>query len=241
MIFEAKQNNVVKTTLEFDTFPKSFGDIKLFFISDIHKRTISQKIIEQVKGKADLVVIGGDLCEKGVPFSTIKYNISQLKSVAPTYYVWGNNDYEVDYHELDSLLISEGVIILDNTAAIFESESGDSFSILGIDDLKSGRHRLDFALMDAGTNPSFKILTAHDPEIMKEVTPEQKIDLVLSGHTHGGQIRVFGVGLFKRGGIETIGQTKLLISNGYGTTQLPLRLGAPPETHLITIQSKSGK
>ena len=63
-------------TLEFSNFPKSFGKINLFFISDIHRRMISEKIIEQVQGKVDVVIIGGDLTERGVPFERVKENIT---------------------------------------------------------------------------------------------------------------------------------------------------------------------
>ncbi|MFC4324143.1 metallophosphoesterase [Litchfieldia salsa] len=237
MIIEARQNNITRQTLLFKNFPKSFGEITIFFISDIHKRSISEKLIEEVKGSADLVIIGGDLCEKGVPLTKIESNIKLLKSIAPVYFVWGNNDYEINYHELDSLLLSQGVTILDNTAARFESESGDSIAILGIDDIRVGRHRLDLALKDVGEEVPFKILISHNPVIVDEIKPENGIDFIMSGHTHGGQIRIFNIGLYKKGCIEKIGSTTLLTSNGYGTTELPLRLGAPPETHLITIKS----
>jgi uncharacterized protein len=237
MILEANQNNVVRKTLTFENFPKSFGEVTIFFISDIHKRSISEKLVEEVKESADLVIIGGDLCEKGVPMMRIESNLALLRTIAPVYFVWGNNDYEIDYHQLDSLLLSQGVTILDNTAARFESETGDQMAIIGIDDIKTGRHQLDLALNDAGDDVPFRILVSHNPEIVDEVTPEQKIDLIMSGHTHGGQIRIFNMGLYKKGCIEKKGATTLLTSNGYGTTELPLRLGAPPETHLITIKS----
>ena len=233
---EAFRNKVYKQTLTFDRFPKGLGEINIFFISDIHRRVISPEIFSQLNEKVDLVIIGGDLCEKGVSFEKIKQNIIELRKLAPTYFVWGNNDYEVDHHRLDLLLLDENVKILDNTAVTFESEQGEKISLLGVDDLKCGRHRLDLALMDAGDDVVFKILACHNPEIMDENTSDHDIDLVLSGHTHGGQIRLFNMGLYEKGGIEKKGSTTLLVSNGYGTTKLPLRLGAPPETHLITIK-----
>ncbi|MBD8070282.1 metallophosphoesterase [Bacillus sp. PS06] len=237
MAIVAKENNIIKTTLTFDHFPKSFGEITIYFISDIHKRTVSEQMIKEV-GTADLVIIGGDLCEKGVPLHKIEANIDLLRMIGPVYFVWGNNDYEIDYHQLDSVLLSKGVNILDNTAAGFESETGEQLAIVGIDDIKTGRHRLDLALNDVKENVAFKILVSHNPEIINEVTDQHKIDLILSGHTHGGQIRIFNVGMYKKGGIEQVGGTTLLTSNGYGTTQLPLRLGAHPETHLITIKTE---
>jgi len=236
MWMEAKQNNVTETLLKFDNFPASFKAITIFFISDIHKRELSSTLLTQI-GQPDIVVIGGDLCEKGVPFARIKDNIKKLTEIAPTYFVWGNNDYEVDYHELDSLLLDCGVKILDNTAVEFESAIGEKLALLGIDDMKYDRHRLDLALSDVSDDVKFKILISHNPEIISEITKENEIDFVISGHTHGGQIRILNFGLYKKGGVERLENTTILISNGYGTTKFPLRLGAPPETNLITIIS----
>ncbi|WP_077621013.1 metallophosphoesterase [Bacillus sinesaloumensis] len=234
---EARLERVVTKTLTFTEFPKSFGKITIFFISDIHRREVSEKIINEAKGKADIVIIGGDLTEKGVPFERVKKNLQLLKTIGPSYFVWGNNDYEVDYHELDSLLLTMGIKILDNTAMFFESGEGEKLALLGIDDLKEGRSRLDLALLDAGDEVGFKILVSHNPAIISDIQPNHTINLVLSGHTHGGQIRFWKFGLYPKGGVTFKNGTTLFVSNGYGTSGVPLRLGAPAETHLITIQS----
>jgi predicted MPP superfamily phosphohydrolase len=188
-------------------------------------------------GAADVVVIGGDLTEKGVPLKRVKENLEKLKKVGPIFFVWGNNDYEADFHDLDALLLESGVKSLDNTAVIFESEEGEKLSLLGVDDLNQNRDRLDLALSDAEKD-SFKILACHYPNIMEKILPEHKISLVLSGHTHGGQIHILGYSPYKRGGIRKFAHTTVLISNGYGTTGIALRLGAPAECHLLTIRKR---
>ncbi|WP_409298034.1 metallophosphoesterase [Peribacillus sp. SCS-26] len=230
-------DQVLEHTIYLEGFPESFGKLNIFFISDVHRREISDEIINQVKGKADLVVIGGDLAEGGVPFTRIEKNINKLRILGPVYFVWGNNDYETDYHLLDATLLKYGVKILDNTAALLESESGDKISLLGIDFVDGERDRLDLALQDAAEN-SFKILLSHTPEVLRQIEPEMDIGLVLSGHTHGGQIRVLGFGRYRKGRIGKKGNTIYLVSNGYGTSLVPLRLGAKPETHLLTVLSK---
>ncbi|MGG1399529.1 metallophosphoesterase [Bacillus salipaludis] len=235
MIREAFLNQVREEEIEFSDFPNSFGKVTLFFISDIHRRSISDKIIHTVKGRTDIVIIGGDLTEKGVPFSKVKENLKKLKSLGPVYFVWGNNDYEVDYHELDAIFLDFGVKVLDNTAVTFESGDGDKLCLLGVDDLSQDRDRLDFALMDADPN-SFKILASHYPNITDKIKAQHEIRLVLSGHTHGGQIHILGYSPFKKGQLKKLENTTLLISNGYGTTTVPLRLGAPAESHLITLK-----
>jgi predicted MPP superfamily phosphohydrolase len=236
MLREAFLNKVIDHELSFSDFPTSFGKISIFFISDVHRRKISDKVISTVKGKADIVVIGGDLMEKGVPFERVKANLLKLKQIGPVYFVWGNNDYEADYHKLDAILLASGVKVLDNTAVTFLSEQGEKFCLLGIDDLHLNRDRLDLALIDA-EKKSFKILVSHYPSITEKILPEHEIRLVLSGHTHGGQIHILGYSPQEKGKIKKLKNTILFISNGYGTTALPLRLGAPAECHLIILRA----
>ncbi|MBM6619896.1 metallophosphoesterase [Bacillus suaedaesalsae] len=237
MYFEAHKNVIVSSELYFNDFPDSFGKIRIYFISDIHKRDISSSMLNSIVDNVDLVIIGGDLTEKNVPFTRVEENIKKLRALGPCYFVWGNNDYEVDYRKLDSILLSNGVKILDNTSVTFESSTGEKICLLGVDDIAKERDRLDLAILDSH-DPSFKILVSHNPQIVNQLKLEYHIRLILSGHTHGGQIRIGKFGPYKRGGVFTYGHSKLLISNGYGTTAIPLRLGAPAETHLLTIAHK---
>lgn len=235
MYKEAHRDTVVEHSLSFSNFPESFGEVRMFFISDIHKRTISRELIESVKGKVDFVVLGGDVTERGVPLSAVAHNIKLLSEIGMIYFVWGNNDYEVDNHELDALLLDHKVKILDNTRALFESETGENILLLGVDDVGLKRDRLDLALSDCEED-GFRILVSHNPSIIKKFTERERISLVLSGHTHGGQIRLFRYKRFLKGGVYSYPHTTLLLSNGYGTTMLPLRFRAPAQTHLITLK-----
>lgn len=241
MYRQAFQDRVLREEIRLKDFPASFGTVKFFFISDIHKRIVSDSIIDEVKGEVDFVIIGGDLAEKGVPLERVSANLEKLKQVGPVFFVWGNNDYEFNSHELDSLLYHTGIKVLDNTAVKFESAEGDVLYLLGIDDLGLGKSRLDLAVRDV-EEEGFRILVSHNPAIVNRLKPDDKISLVLSGHTHGGQIRIFGFGPYELGGIKKKKGATVLTSNGYGTTGVPFRLGAKAETHLITLapQSESG-
>ncbi|WP_176167378.1 metallophosphoesterase [Mesobacillus jeotgali] len=240
MYRQAFKNTVLKQEIRLKDFPASFGSVRIFFISDIHKRIVSDSIIEEVKGQTDLVIIGGDLAEKGVPLERVSANIEKLKTIAPVFFVWGNNDYEFNSHELDSLLYHSGIKVLDNTAVKFESAAGDVLYLLGIDDFGLGKSRLDLAVLDA-EEEGFRILVSHNPAIASSLKPEFDISLVLCGHTHGGQIRIFGFGPYELGGIKEKNGTTILTSNGYGTTGVPFRLGARAETHLITLAPDLGQ
>ncbi|WP_096200971.1 metallophosphoesterase [Bacillus sp. FJAT-45350] len=239
MFVEAHRNRVNMFELFPDAFPKSFDGMKVFFISDIHFRRINEKILEKIRGKADIIVIGGDLLEKKVPFDRVKKNIEVLRSIAPTYFVWGNNDYEGDFRSLDALLLEKNVTILDNKAISLEMEN-EKIYLLGVDDVGHKRDRLDYALSDCD-HSSFRLLVSHNPEIIDKITEDDGIGLLLSGHTHGGQIRFWGFGLGEVGSLKKHGNFLHLNSNGYGTTRVPFRLGAPSETHLLTLRAKKDK
>lgn len=232
MYKEAHKNRVIRKDIILDTLPSSFTGMRVFFISDIHFRIIDEEIIKQIEGNTDIIIIGGDIMEKGVPFANVEKNIKMLKKVAPTYFVWGNNDYEGDYRQLDAYLLENGVKALDNTSVHFELEK-DKIALVGVDDVGHHKDNLALALADAGN--CFKILASHDPKIIEKLEDQDGIGLVLCGHTHGGQIRLFGIGIREKGCLKKVGNKMVLISNGYGTTRIPLRLGAPAQTHLLTL------
>lgn len=230
----AKQERILVQDLYFEDFPKDVKELKFFFISDIHRRLISDQLIETVINKANLVIIGGDLTESSVPISRVEQNIVKLKKIGHVYFVWGNNDYDINPNELETVLIKHGVSILANTAI---SINKLNITLLGIDDISMEKDRFDLALKKCGHEPSFRILISHNPQIKEQLLEEHNIRLVLSGHTHGGQIRIFGYGPYKLGGIEFVGNCLFVISNGFGTSAIPLRLVAKPETHLLTLKS----
>lgn len=234
MLKEAFLNQVIHQIIAFPDFPTGFKDLKIFFISDIHRRKIHESIIMDVGKNADFVIIGGDLLEKGVPLDRVEYNLQLLKKVGPLYFVWGNNDYEMMENELLAVLKRNDVKVLRNESIIFRAPNGQSLALLGIDDISQENDRLDLALY--GTEfVDFKILISHNPRITEKMRKEDKISFVMSGHTHGGQIQFFGYSPYQKGGIYKSDITTLFVSNGYGTSMLPLRLGAKPETHFITI------
>ncbi|WEZ09734.1 metallophosphoesterase [Priestia flexa] len=232
MAKEAQRTVVEQEHIEVKGVPKEWQSLRIFFISDIHKRTVTKSLIEQVKGHIDFVVIGGDLAEKGVSLQQIEANIKQLRQLGSIYFVWGNNDYEINQQSLAALFKKHEVVALKNEAICIEKE-GVSYNIVGVDDLSEGHLNINQAYN--GVNQQhFTLLLSHNPDAVFEVE-KQRVDLMLSGHTHGGQIRLLGFGPYELGGLKTHKDIVYFVSNGYGTTSLPLRLEAKAKAHVLTI------
>jgi len=228
----AKQNRILHLNVPIRDLPAAFRGYRLYFISDIHRRNISSKMLEKLT-TPDLIVIGGDLMEKGVPFLRVTRNLEKLRRLAcPILFVWGNHDLQVDPIKLRRVLREQGVIILTN-AVYSVSKDQEVVNFIGVHDATNALDGLDIALLKV--KEGVRILLSHNPIITEKITPEVNIPLVLSGHTHGGQIRLFGWGIREKGGVKSMDFGTLIISNGYGTTRYPLRLGAPPDTLLIQL------
>lgn len=211
---------------------KSFVPFQLLFIADIHRRTIKKDFIDC---PVDIIVIGGDLVEKGVPLKRVAENIINLTALAPVYFVWGNNDREVDEISLRKIFTHYGVVALDDKSVPLFGNA--QLKLVGLD---------HFAYKPNGLNNAFKdvedgdtvLFVSHTPFDFWKIKEPYSADLLLAGHTHGGQIRIGPFGLFKKGSLKVKEDRVELISNGFGTTTLHLRLGAPAEYHVLTIKPK---
>jgi predicted MPP superfamily phosphohydrolase len=248
MFWEAKNLYIRRQELYLPKWPIGFNGIKILFLTDIHRRTIPHSVrAELAREKIDLVILGGDITEKGVPMGRVAENCQFLSSLGPVYFVWGNHDYKVNYRELDILLRELKVHVLDNRAVSFES-GDDRLWLVGVDDITVNRDNLKLALAEI-ESPGYRLLLSHNPSIVEKLTELEQIQGVLSGHTHGGQICLPFTGPIYSGKESVVtkynsgeyllynGKTKLFVSKGVGTSKLPLRLLAPPELHILTMKS----
>ncbi|MDM5302294.1 metallophosphoesterase [Bacillus subtilis] len=234
-MYSTAKGNHLKTHTFLLSKMKGKLPLTIFFISDIHKRSIDQDLLQKARSHTPhLVIIGGDLAEGGVPSTRIEENIKRLSNIGvPVVFVWGNNDYEVRQHQLYSIFKAYGVISLRNESVSF-SHNGHTIAIAGVDDIKMEMDHYEEAIKELDKS-QLNILVCHNPEIHEQINETDGIDAIFSGHTHGGQIRFGKFGPYELGKTGIVKHAAYLISNGYGTTKVPLRLGAEPETHIVTL------
>ncbi len=234
MIRQARENNVKIHKWTRSGYPPHVPPLSLFFISDVHKRKISNDLLSSINDKCDLVIVGGDFTEPGVPKLRTEENLAKLVQLGPVLFVNGNNDDEVDQDWLHQLLDSPQVYNL-NDRAFTLKQGNKTIRFLGLAQRDYSQEQID--RLFAEDCADFTVVICHYPDVSRFLNGKE-INLMLSGHTHGGQIRLGRFGLRSHGGVIKEEGYDKLVSNGYGTTRVSLRLGAKPETHWITLSSE---
>jgi predicted MPP superfamily phosphohydrolase len=233
MFLNTKRRNVVRHQLNVGNETTNNVELNVFFISDIHRRKIDKRLLDKIKTQIDIVVIGGDLAEKGVPHSRISKNVRELSRLGPIFFVWGNNDREAGEKVIREIIARYEGKVLDNENCSIPGHP--SWGICGTDD-PSSRNVDIYATLRNINNYENVLFVSHTPSVLRKVETLFLPELMLGGHTHGGQIRLGKLGMYERGSFKHNNGHGKLISNGYGTSLVPLRLGALPECHIINIR-----
>lgn len=238
MVFKAHHDIIKYRSIIDGRLPEEFDKYCIFFISDIHRRKINLKTLQTIQNDIDIVVIGGDLTEKGVPIERTRQNLIALKQFGvPIYFIWGNNDYEINFKKLNQVLQEENVVILKDSYIDIKRNSS-TLSLIGFDyhEDEESSGKLDWQQIKG----AYRLLLTHVPRSFYDLDPhiQKSIHTVLAGHTHGGQIRIFGKGFYQRGGLHLSGETNIFISEGYGYTFLPFRLQTNAECHVLTFRKQ---
>lgn len=229
MFRNAFTEKLKKTTITLET-KKHFEAFDMLFIADIHRRKLTSKMFDF---PVDIIIIGGDLTEKGVPLMRVADNLAVLAKVAPIYFVWGNNDREVDEKGLRELFDRYDIKVLEDESV--ELFGYNHLKLAAIDYFGYKRDKVERAFSEVEEKDTV-IFVSHTPAIFKYVRTKESVKFLLAGHTHGGQIRLGKLGLYEKGALTEKDGTYELISNGFGTTNLPLRLGAEAEYHLFRVR-----
>lgn len=229
------------------------SDVVIAHLSDFHfshwyKPKRINKIIRSImENQPDLIVFTGDLLDdyKHWPVKQTNRLIEKLKKLhAPMgkIAVLGNHDYKSDgKHFVLEILHEAGFTVLTNES-VFGSDAQVSMTIAGIEDPSSGQARYNYE----STLAEWHILLVHQPDSIQHVKNLAIYDLVLAGHSHGGQIRLpfyqvknAGATRYTHSLYLPTKQTILSVSTGIGTTMLPARFRVPPEILYYHLSNKT--
>lgn len=251
-------NNWLQTTeyvLSSEGLPAAFDGKRIVQVSDLHNAEFGngqKRLIDKVEAaEPDAIFVTGDLIDSDRYDLEVSLTLVEaLVEMSDVYFVIGN--HEVASNKIDEIveaLDALGVIVLMNDAVDWELE-GEAIQIAGINDplynVELGEEdSTRQAFSEAGFSEEFTLLLAHRPEMIS-IYAENNIDMVFSGHAHGGQLRLPGLGgliapgqgwfptmtegIFRRGG------TQLVLSRGIGNSGFPLRLFNRPEVVAVTLE-----
>ena len=238
--------------------PEAFDAYKIVQISDLHDAQIgenNEKLITMTaETEPDCIVLTGDFVDSSRFHPERSLSVAEaLVKIAPVYYVSGNHEAilpDADYQALTDGLRALGVCVLEDESAEL-TRGGQSIRLIGLTDigfhpgtLEEKKDALRTALSALLPEDEFSVTLAHRPELM-DVYTECGAPLVLSGHAHGGQIRLPGIGgliapgqgLFPKytdGKYEENGTT-LVVSRGIGNSVLPLRVNDRPQIVVVQL------
>lgn len=247
-----------KITITNNKIPQAFSGYRIAQVSDLHNAEFGNNninLIEKLKEcKPDIIVITGDLFDSYHTNIDVSIDFGKKAvQIAPVYFVTGNHEARIDeYNELLSKLEDIGVTVLQNKSVILEKDN-EIITLLGINDPSV---QSDYLLYEEtsviNTNLSelmkkangYTILLSHRPELF-DTYVSNGVDLVLSGHAHGGQFRLPfiggvvapGQGLFPKydAGLYTQDDTSMVVSRGIGNSIIPFRVNNRPEIVLIEL------
>jgi len=252
-LYQNKHLVITTYTYESEKLGADLDGYRIVQISDLHNAEFgkeNKKLLEIIRScSPDIIVITGDLVdsnhtnvERAVAF------VKEAVKIAPVYYVTGNHEYWLDPSENEQMMqgiLAAGAYDLDDEAV--RIEKGDSsFLLVGLDDQHLSDETLKNLLQEQKNELS--IVLAHEPQYLQNYA-NAEADLVLTGHAHGGQIRlpfVGGIVAPDQGFLPeyTSGQynntdTEMIVSRGLGNSIIPVRLFNYPEVVCVELRCKN--
>ena len=229
---------------------KTGRKIKLILATDLHLGMFKgekflKKVLQKIAdlGSGDLILLGGDLINDPSR-QQFKSMFEPLKTFKHrTFAITGNHDAGVpgDYssEQVGEAMEKVGVGVIDNRI-VTENVAGQKIKIVGLSDLMEGK--VDWAILGKLTSETVNIVLAHNPDAAYLIPRESNVDLIVSGHTHGGQIKLPPLSNwlipckypFVRGWYEVKGRP-VFVSSGLGEVVLPLRFLIPPEVVILEV------
>lgn len=247
-LFEAGWLQAREITINIPRLPKAFDGAKVAFLSDIHHGPftgvafIDQAVALANAWKPDMVLLGGDYTHRSNKYAEpCMRALGRLKARFGVYGALGNHDHWYNAEITRRWMNTNGIRELTNNG-VWVEQQGSRLRIAGVGDLWEDVQRLDTALDDTGDNEA-AIVVSHNPDFVEGITDE-RVGLVLSGHTHGGQVVLPAYGAprvpssfgqkYLYGLVKTP-VTQVYVTSGVGTVTPPVRFYCRPEVVLITI------
>ncbi len=241
-------------TVASERLPKEFDGFTIAHLSDLHNEEIKGVIPELTKVNPDIIVITGDIVD-GEGMDVTLLFAKEVTKIAPCYYVTGNHESWIPletYTALETGLKEAGITVLHDEKVLIEKD-GATVSLIGIDDPsfaeycnREGAVYTADSIKELVDKNNFTILLSHRPELFDRYV-EADVDLALSGHAHGGQVRIPFIGgllapnqgLFPKydAGLFIKNNTHMIVSRGIGNGTVVPRVNNRPEIILIELQS----
>jgi hypothetical protein len=248
-LFEASWVKIDRQTLPLARLPKSFAGTTIAFLTDLHHGPfttldyVESVVRTTLSLRPDLILLGGDYSLTDAMYIRPCFEVlAALKAPMGVFGVLGNHDYWHGLTETTEGMCAAKITELTNRG-VWLSKGSDRFRLAGVDDLWSGRIKLEDAVGDAKREDAC-LLMSHNPDLCERLRDE-RVGLVLSGHTHGGQVVFPGGAPFVPShygqkylrGLVQAPQTLVYVSRGLGTSGVPVRIASRPEINLITLAS----
>lgn len=248
-------------TITDSEIPESFDGFKIAHVSDLQNKEWSdEQLIQPMREeKPDMIVITGDLIDYNhTDIVAATSFLEKIENIAPIYFVTGNHEGgSIQYPLLEEKLLELDITMLDNNKLTL-NKNNEQILLMGIQDpsfyeesnvLKGHEAIMENEIQKLSENDlNYKILLSHRPEYF-DVYVRTEIDLVLSGHAHGGQFRLpFLGGLVAPGqgffpeftsGVYEEENTKMLVSRGVGDSMIPVRFNNRAE--LVFVELENGE
>jgi len=190
--------------------------------------------------RPDWIFITGDLLNVAEGLPHLFRFLARLREIAPVFITLGNHDHYsgVTVEQYAEFADRHGITLLVNQTTYIQTGIGE-LAIAGVDD--PSLHRADLGCVPPSAHHRFTLLLAHAPNILDQMESHHEVDLILCGHSHGGQWRIPGIPTFwlppgcngRIAGEHRSGEHKLYINRGLGWSFLPLRLNCEPEIVVI--------
>jgi len=249
LLLEPRHVVVERKTIAINDLPDAFDGFRICQITDVHHGPFTglgfiKEVVEKVNSlNPGLVVLTGDYVDHSSKYIVPAVSaLCRLKSSNGVLAVLGNHDHWMDANLTQEVFNRYNVPVITNSHKLIEIKD-KAICVAGVGDLMEDSQDLKAAFYGVPADIP-RILLSHNPDYAESMPATERVDLVLAGHTHGGQVRMpFSIapitmsmyGQKYAGGLVRSASGQVYVSRGIGVVGLPVRFNCPPEITIITL------